>query len=154
VSLDEVLGKIAGVLEGAEVPYMLTGSMAAAYYVTPRSTRDIDVVIEVLPKQLRAIVNGLRRLGWYVDGAAAEEARRTHGLFNAIDAASGWKVDFIVRKDRPYSRTKFARRRPGTVAQLLARQGGALDRAYIERWVRDLGLEVEWRRALSAQPST
>lgn len=30
--------------------------------------------------------------------------------FNAIDAATGWKVDFLVRKDRPFSREEFSRR--------------------------------------------
>lgn len=31
-------------------------------------------------------------------------------MFNVIDHASGWKVDFIVRKDRAFSRTEFGRR--------------------------------------------
>jgi hypothetical protein len=186
VNLDEALGSIAGILDGAEVAYMITGSLAAAYYVAPRSTRDIDVVIEITSPKLRAILESLRSLGWYVDAAAAEEARRTHGLFNAIDPASGWKVDFIVRKDRPYSVAELARRQRGTllgadvwlatledviisklewaalgdserqredVALLLARKGTALDRSYVEQWVRALGLEQEWRRASTARPT-
>lgn len=31
-------------------------------------------------------------------------------MFNLIDLASGWKVDFIVRKDREISSTEFLRR--------------------------------------------
>jgi hypothetical protein len=38
--------------------------------------------------------------------------------FNVIEQASGWKVDFLVRKDRPFSMEEFARRQP---AQLLGR---------------------------------
>jgi hypothetical protein len=31
-------------------------------------------------------------------------------MFNAIDPGSGWKVEFIVRKDRDFSRSEFAAR--------------------------------------------
>ena len=28
-------------------------------------------------------------------------------MFNAVDPESGWKVDFIMRKDRPFSHSEF-----------------------------------------------
>jgi len=34
-------------------------------------------------------------------------------------------------------------------AGVIQRQGAALDRAYVERWVRELGLETEWAKALA-----
>ncbi len=34
-------------LDKADIPYMLTGSMAANFYTVPRMTRDIDIVIEI-----------------------------------------------------------------------------------------------------------
>ena len=34
-------------------------------------------------------------------------------------------------------------------AGVIRRQGNALDRSYVERWVRELGLEEEWKRALA-----
>jgi predicted nucleotidyltransferase len=33
-------------------------------------------------------------------------------MFNVVDTATGWKVDLIVRKSRPFSHAEFARRRP------------------------------------------
>ncbi|MBI4519470.1 MAG: hypothetical protein HY701_01420 [Gemmatimonadetes bacterium] len=33
----------------------------------------------------------------------------------AVDAERGWKVDFIIRKDRSFSLEEFSRRRPATV---------------------------------------
>ena len=30
--------------------------------------------------------------------------------FNVIDLATGWKIDFIIRKSRPFSETEFERR--------------------------------------------
>jgi hypothetical protein len=33
-------------LESADIPYMVSGSIAANFYTTPRMTRDIDIVIQ------------------------------------------------------------------------------------------------------------
>lgn len=67
---------------------------------------------------MEEIVQGLQNAKWYVDRNAALEAHRTQGQFNAIDPSSGWKVDFIIRKDRPYSRTEFDRRERVSILDL------------------------------------
>ena len=36
-------------------------------------------------------------------------------MFNVIDSSSGWKADFILRKDRPFSVEEFGRRRPAEI---------------------------------------
>lgn len=105
-----LLRTVAGALSAAEVPFMLTGSIAAAYHGAPRATVDIDLVIAASPTQLRRVVAELLRAGLYVSESAALETHRSEGMFNAIDAASGWKVDLIHRKDRPFSHAEFARR--------------------------------------------
>jgi hypothetical protein len=110
VSLAAFLRKVVEILDEAGVPYMLTGSLASAYYAVPRATQDLDMVIEAEGSGIDHIVQGLRDAGCYVDRDAALEAQRTHGQFNAIDPTSGWKVDLIVRKDRAYSRVEFSRR--------------------------------------------
>jgi hypothetical protein len=33
-------------------------------------------------------------------------------LFNVIDQATGWKIDLIIRKSRPFSQEEFRRRQP------------------------------------------
>ncbi|MBN1837153.1 MAG: hypothetical protein JW820_14955 [Spirochaetales bacterium] len=48
--------------------------------------------------------------GYYVDDGDAAAALEQRGMFNVIDAGSGYKLDLIVRKDRPYSLEEFARR--------------------------------------------
>jgi hypothetical protein len=49
----EVLITVTGRLETADIPYMITGSMAANYYTVPRMTRDIDIVVELSKCSLR-----------------------------------------------------------------------------------------------------
>lgn len=111
MTLAAFLRRVVQILNDAGVRYMLTGSLASAYYAVPRATQDLDVVIETEESGIDRVVRGLLDAGYYVDRDAAREAWRTRGQFNAIDPESGWKVDLIVRKDRPYSRTEFERRR-------------------------------------------
>ena len=115
MSLAALLQQVVGVLEAARVPYMLTGSLAAAYYATPRATQDIDIVVAPEEAGLRRAVEGLSAAGYYVDLGAPLEALRSNGQFNAVDPDTGWKVDLIIRRERDFSRAEFDRRQPASL---------------------------------------
>jgi hypothetical protein len=115
VSLTEFLKTVVHILDQAEVPYMLTGSLASSYYAVPRSTRDIDFVVDSSEHGIERLVDGLLTAGLYVDRDAAFVAWRERGQFNAIDPSLGWKADLIVRRDRPFSIAEFHRRRPASI---------------------------------------
>lgn len=91
---------------------MLTGSVAAAYHGAGRATMDIDLVIDQSPRQLEVFVSAIDAAGRYVSLDAAREAMTNRTMFNVVDSASGWKADLIVRKQRLFSETEFARRQP------------------------------------------
>ena len=110
MSLASFLTLIARKLKDAEIPFMLTGSLAAAFYGTARATQDVDLIIESQPENLQRLVDNLRAAGLYVDLESALEALRTGGQFNVIDPSTGWKADLIFRKTRPFSETEFGRR--------------------------------------------
>ena len=110
MSLTAFLQKVVEILDEEGVQYMLTGSLAAAYYAVPRATQDIDLVLETESEGVIRLVGALLAEGWYVDKDAALEAQRSRGQFNTIDPDSGWKADFLVRKERPYSLEEFGRR--------------------------------------------
>lgn len=110
MTLTSFLQKTARILDEAGVPYMLTGSLAAAYYATPRATQHVDVVIDTTEAEVGRLVDLLLTEGLYVDRGAALTAWRTRSQFNAIDPDTGWKIDLIIRKDRAFSRAEFARR--------------------------------------------
>ncbi|MGH7563404.1 MAG: hypothetical protein ACREK5_03160 [Gemmatimonadota bacterium] len=99
-----------GAFERADIPYMLTGSFASSYHGAPRATQDIDFVIAPTADQIRALVKLLPETEYYVDEDAALNAQKRQEQFNIIDFATGWKVDLIVRKSRPFSRQEFDRR--------------------------------------------
>ena len=110
MSLESLLTLVVGILEDREIPYMLTGSLASSYHGAPRSTKDIDLVVDGSREAFESLAVPLREAGLYVSEEAIRQAVSTRGMFNAIDPETGWKVDFIVRKDRPFSVHEFARR--------------------------------------------
>jgi hypothetical protein len=114
----EALQRIARELNRAMIPHMLTGSFASVFYGSPRSTQDIDLVIEAEPAQLRAFVEGLPQSEYYVETQAALEALKRESMFNIIDLKTSWKIDVIIRKSRAFSREEFGRRRLENVQEV------------------------------------
>lgn len=150
MTLEAFLHRVVTLLEDLGIPYMLTGSIAAAYYAEPRATRDIDLVIEVSSEEIGALLERLDAEGWYVSHEAAREALEGQGQFNAVDPASGWKVDWLIRKDRPFSRTEFGRRRRVRLADLDVPLVTAEDLIVAKlEWARRGSSELQLRDALA-----
>jgi len=110
VTAAELFRRVVTVLETVGIPYMLTGSFASSYHGLPRATQDIDFVIAPTREQLRELITHLSAPEYYADEAAALDALAHETQFNVIDLTTGWKIDFICRRDRPFSRTEFERR--------------------------------------------
>ena len=112
--LFEFLVLIAERLDQAQIPYMLSGSVALSMYAQPRMTRDIDFVVDIEEGQVDKFVE-LFKEDCYIDRESVLEAVRTRGMFNVIHEAWVVKADFVVRKDQPYRKTEFDRRRTVSV---------------------------------------
>lgn len=180
MSPEHPLRRIVRELDRAGIEHMLAGSFASTFHGDPRTTNDIDFVIACDRAALDRFVTQLDPDAFYVSAEAAEEAWTRRGQFNVVLLESGWKVDLIVRKERPFSREEFSRRQPvvieGTrvwiataedtvvsklewarageserqirdVVGILELRAGELDLPYVERWVRELGLETVWASA-------
>ncbi|MDQ6724563.1 MAG: hypothetical protein M3066_00050 [Actinomycetota bacterium] len=109
MSAAEVLRLVITALDDADVPYMLVGSFASTLHGAPRTTQDIDLVIDPTSASLARFVASLNPSSVYV-GPSPQAALVRREQFNVIDVFTGWKVDLIVRKDRDFSRAEFARR--------------------------------------------
>lgn len=96
-------------LEEAGLDYMLTGSMALNHYAQPRMTRDIDIVLALLLKDLETlpVIFGD---DFYFSPEAAREAVLHQSCFNVIHNDSLIKVDFMIRKREDYRLVEFDRR--------------------------------------------
>ncbi|MBI4601059.1 MAG: hypothetical protein HY721_03775 [Planctomycetes bacterium] len=96
-------------LNRAGVEYMLTGSMASNYWGIPRTTHDIDFVVELPPQAVPAIVTAFAG-GFHLDERSVRAAARPPYQFNAIDLRSALKVDFWVLRPEPFEQAMFDRR--------------------------------------------
>jgi Uncharacterised nucleotidyltransferase len=114
MDLGRVFRRVSGALDASKTPYMLTGSFASSYYEALRSTQDIDFVIAPNQEQLQQLVQYLQAHDYYADPRAAFPAFREQSMFNALDNETGWKIDFIFRKSRPFSQEEFRRRQATT----------------------------------------
>jgi hypothetical protein len=94
---------------------MPTGSFASNFHGVPRMTQDADLVVELGEAPAPLLVAALDR-DFYVSEEAIRDAVRRRGMFNVIHLETGFKVDIIVRKARPFSEEEFRRRVPGALA--------------------------------------
>jgi hypothetical protein len=109
-----VLALVAERLESAGIAYMITGSIALTFYGYPRMTRDLDLVIEVDVSDAERM-HALFSDEFYCTADGIRDAIRQRRMFNLIHIAEVVKVDMVVRKDDPYRRAEFARRRESVV---------------------------------------
>ena len=81
-------------LNQSSIDYMLVGSMASNYWGIPRSTHDIDFVIEFEDADVNAIVS-LFEDDFFIQEISVRSALKPPYQFNALDNRSALKVDFF-----------------------------------------------------------
>jgi hypothetical protein len=101
--------EVAGMLERLGIPYLAAGALASSVHGEPRSTNDVDLVVDLAAGHVPGL---LRALGdrYYVSADAVGEATRTGGTFNLIHLATAVKVDVFVSRDDPFDAERLARR--------------------------------------------
>lgn len=96
-------------LNRAEIAYMVTGSMASNFWGIPRSTHDLDFVIQLpsasMPKFIAEFAGD-----FLIDEQAVRDAYHPPHQFNAIHLLSSLKVDFWLPANIPFEREMFRRR--------------------------------------------
>ena len=90
-------------LNATGVTYYLTGSMASNYWGIPRTTHDLDFVVQLPPSAVPRILQAFGG-DFYIEEAAVRAAYRPPHQFNAIDTRSALKVDFWLPKPEAFAR--------------------------------------------------
>jgi hypothetical protein len=96
-------------LNRAGIAYLLTGSMASNYWGVPRTTHDLDFVVQLAPASIPRL---LYEFGgdFYLDEHAVRAALAPPHQFNAIDKRSALKIDFWTLRSEPFHMSMFGRR--------------------------------------------
>ncbi|HCO93350.1 MAG TPA: hypothetical protein DIU00_05265 [Phycisphaerales bacterium] len=112
----EVLNIVSWRLNEAEIPYMISGSIAANYYTVPRMTRDIDIVIELKQEDIGKFV-ALFEKDFYLNRETVTNEVSRQGMFNLIHNRYVVKIDFIINKSSAYQQAAFSRRKQVLIDQ-------------------------------------
>jgi hypothetical protein len=113
----KLLRHVSDSLENKEIPYMLSGSIALNHYCVPRMTVDIDIVIELYEENIKDFLSIFSE-NYYLNEDTVKIEIRKHGMFNIIDNETGFKVDFILRKETSFRKHEFLRRRKVQIADI------------------------------------
>jgi hypothetical protein len=87
---------------------MISGSIAMNIYSIPRMTLDIDIVVELSLDRINEFT-ALFPNSYLNENTIKQEIKRK-GIFNIIDQETGFKMDFILRKNSEYYQLAFNRR--------------------------------------------
>jgi hypothetical protein len=110
VTPEEVLQFVIEKLEKHNIEHMVTGSFASNFYGVPRTTYDADIVISTDYERLKKFADEIKN-EFYIDLDMIQEALSHNSIFNIIHYETGFKIDFIIRKEGQYYQNEFERRK-------------------------------------------
>jgi hypothetical protein len=148
VTQERVIYRVIEALEHLGVPYMIAGSFASNLHGVPRMTQDADLVVDLEARAARRLVERLEP-EFYASVEAALEAVRRRRMFNAIHLGTGFKVDLLIKQDRPFSAEELRRREPGPLANRQVAFATAEDTVLTKlEWARRGNSERQYEDAL------
>ena len=106
----ELLRRVVEALQRAGVPYMIVGSTVSSLQGHPRSTHDIDIVVQITAVASEQLVAAFTLPDYLLDPFAVRDAIGKNAMFNLLDNTGGDKVDFWPLSFDPYKQTAFQRR--------------------------------------------
>ncbi|KKT26244.1 MAG: hypothetical protein UW11_C0018G0020 [Parcubacteria group bacterium GW2011_GWA2_43_9b] len=114
MEFSELVGQIAKILSDLKIKYCITGGYAVSVWGRPRSTFDIDLIIQLGGDKIEQLVwqiHGLSEAG-YLDRAAVKNAVAHGREFNYIHGDSGIKIDFwVIKKSDSVGKEELSRRK-------------------------------------------
>jgi hypothetical protein len=96
------------ILSQLEIAYYITGGVAAIAYGEPRTTRDLDLVVEIARTDLDRLVARLEAEGFYVPGV--DDVKSGHlSTLGITHTESVSRADLVIAGSDEFEQGKFAR---------------------------------------------
>ena len=81
--LSDLLRAVSKLLDDARIPYMVVGSFASMVHGEPRTTQDLDIVIDPSREALDRFLASIDMDAFYVDPDVARDALQRHGKWTS-----------------------------------------------------------------------
>jgi hypothetical protein len=108
----EIARILHSVFEALRIPYYITGGVCAIAYGDPRTTRDLDVVIECKPSEIMTMVAQLEAEGFYCPPGAIEDIQSSRGrVLSVTHMQLVLNADIVLNANTDFDRSKMERRR-------------------------------------------
>jgi hypothetical protein len=99
------------VFESLTIPYYITGGVCAIAYGEPRTTRDLDVVVEVGMSEIMPLVERLEAEGFYCPPGAVSDIQAGRGrVLSVTHMQLVLNADIVLTADTEFDRSKMERR--------------------------------------------
>lgn len=105
----DVMLLVVSVLDKLEIPYCVGGSFASSLHGEWRSTRDVDLLVDIKEKHIKAFSDALQS-DFYAEEEAIARAVRARQSFNIIHLETLYKVDVFVSKGTEFHNKQLERR--------------------------------------------
>jgi hypothetical protein len=116
MSQEKLLAQVAAILDEAEIPYVVTGSVVTALYGEPRFTQDADIVVVGSPGLGAKLSAAFPSPRYYAPAEDIDTSLKQGAIANIIDSDTGAKVDLHPKAADAFSESFFARRSRVAVA--------------------------------------
>jgi hypothetical protein len=104
-------GELHQLFESINIDYYVSGGVASSIHGEPRSTRDLDLVIEVKPNQIDLLVKTLEASGYYCPAGAVEDLQRgLENMLNITHAETIANADIYITDNSPFAISQMQRR--------------------------------------------
>jgi len=169
--MDEILSLVCGFLEDASIDYVLVGGLAVNFYGLPRTTMDIDIILQIEEGEILKLIEFLKRNDFFANAEDLKNALKEKSHFTVQDKKSMIRLDLKGiysemdrrtlerRRSFEYRGTKiYIASAEDTIANklvfggeqdlkdaegILIRQAGKLDMEYLEKICGEIGVEGE-----------
>jgi hypothetical protein len=137
------------ILTQLNIPYYITGGVAAIAYGEPRTTRDLDMVLAIARSDIEVLAALLEQSGFYVPGVEDVVSGRMTTL-QVTHIESIFRADLMIASNDEFNQIQFERRRtismPGVSDLYFASPEDVILNKL--RWGKASQSEKQWRDVL------
>lgn len=102
--------QVARLFEKLGLDYWLGGSLASSIHGEPRSTHDVDFVLDLASDRIADFVQSVES-DYYVDEVLVRDAVQRRASFQLVNRREFHRIDVFVMRDEPFADEQLRRRR-------------------------------------------